>query len=56
MFTGGEDSRLKPVAQPEICFFPAVQFSLTIVPRAFPAEAEKTHPDPEGYNRYVLDR
>ncbi|HKG24156.1 MAG TPA: 3-oxoacyl-ACP reductase FabG [Thermomicrobiales bacterium] len=27
----------------------------TIAPGAFPTDAEKIHPDPEGYNRYVLD-
>lgn len=27
----------------------------TISPGAFPTDAEKIHPDPEGYNQYVLD-
>ncbi len=27
-----------------------------ISPGAFPTDAEKIHPDPEGYNRYVLER
>jgi 3-oxoacyl-[acyl-carrier protein] reductase len=27
-----------------------------IAPGAFPTDAEKIHPDPEGYNRHVLDR
>jgi len=27
-----------------------------ISPGAFPTDAEKIHPDPEGYNRHVLDR
>jgi 3-oxoacyl-[acyl-carrier protein] reductase len=27
-----------------------------IVPGAFPTDAEKIHPDPEGYSRYVIDR
>jgi NAD(P)-dependent dehydrogenase (short-subunit alcohol dehydrogenase family) len=27
----------------------------TVSPGAFPTDAEKIHPDPEGYNRYVLD-
>ncbi|MCC6792168.1 MAG: glucose 1-dehydrogenase [Thermomicrobiales bacterium] len=27
----------------------------TIAPGAFPTDAEKIHPDPEGYDRYVLD-
>lgn len=27
-----------------------------ISPGAFPTDAEKIHPDPEGYNRFVLDR
>ena len=26
-----------------------------IVPGAFPTDAEKIHPDPEGYSRFVLD-
>ena len=26
-----------------------------IAPGAFPTDAEKIHPDPEGYNRMVLD-
>ncbi|MER3436831.1 MAG: oxidoreductase [Chloroflexota bacterium] len=28
----------------------------TISPGAFPTDAEKIHPDPEGYNRYVLEQ
>lgn len=28
----------------------------TIAPGAFPTDAEKIHPDPEGYNRYVLEQ
>jgi 3-oxoacyl-[acyl-carrier protein] reductase len=28
----------------------------TISPGAFPTDAEKIHPDPVGYNRYVLDQ
>jgi 3-oxoacyl-[acyl-carrier protein] reductase len=27
-----------------------------IAPGAFPTDAEKIHPDPEGYNRFILDR
>jgi 3-oxoacyl-[acyl-carrier protein] reductase len=27
-----------------------------ISPGAFPTDAEKIHPDPEGYNRWVLDQ
>jgi len=27
-----------------------------IAPGAFPTDAEKIHPDPEGYTRFVLDR
>jgi NAD(P)-dependent dehydrogenase (short-subunit alcohol dehydrogenase family) len=27
-----------------------------IAPGAFPTDAERIHPDPEGYNRWVLDR
>ncbi|HWL68658.1 MAG TPA: SDR family oxidoreductase [Geminicoccus sp.] len=27
-----------------------------IAPGAFPTDAEKIHPDPEGYNRFVLER
>jgi NAD(P)-dependent dehydrogenase (short-subunit alcohol dehydrogenase family) len=27
-----------------------------IAPGAFPTDAEKIHPDPENYNRYILDR
>ena len=35
------------------------QYGITvnaISPGAFPTDAEKIHPDPEGYNRFVLDR
>ncbi len=28
----------------------------TVSPGAFPTDAEKIHPDPEGYNQYVLDQ
>ncbi len=27
-----------------------------IAPGAFPTDAEKIHPDPEGYNRWILDQ
>ena len=27
-----------------------------VSPGAFPTDAEKIHPDPEGYDRWVLDR